>query len=259
METETTFTTELMEAGLSADEALVYSALLKRGLTQASTLARQLPLSRPLIYKILADLEKRNLVEKIEKTGSVTRFAPGHPFKLRELVEKKAKDAERSKMLVESVITSLISEYTIATGKPGIEFYEGKDGIKAVLNDSLTSKTEILSYGDLEAIDTHIGDLNADYVAARERRNIKKRGIALDTPFAREFLKNYHKAVTTTKLIKADDAPFSTIMQIYDGKISYITLSNERMIGIIVADAHIYDMHRYLFESLWEKAEGVTF
>lgn len=259
MENNITYQKELVEAGLSSDEALVYTTLLKKGVSQASTISRQLPISRPLVYKVLADLEKKELVEKIETNGSITRFAPGHPFKLREFAERRLKDAERSKSMLDNTMASLISEYNIATGKPGIRFFEGINGIKEVLDDTLSAQETILTYVDLEAIDTYIKEINATYSTQRERRGIKKRGLVIDSPYARKFLAEYHTTVTTTKLIRAKDSvPFSTVMQIYDGKISYITLTKERFIGIIIADQKIYGMHKYLFESLWERAEGIT-
>ena len=79
----------------------------------------------------------------------------------------------------------------------------------------------------------------------------------LDTPFARDFLKDYHKQTTDIRLIKQDSSPFHSVMQIYDNKISYITLSDKEMIGVIIEDPHIFEMHKYLFEYSWDKAESL--
>jgi hypothetical protein len=67
-----------------------------------------------------------------------------------------------------------------------------------------------------------------------------------------------HLAVTENRFIRTDAAPFQSIMNIYDGKIAYITLRPEKMIGVIIADQYIYEMHRYLFEYLWGAAEKIT-
>jgi hypothetical protein len=50
--------------------------------------------------------------------------------------------------------------------------------------------------------------------------------------------------------------PFNSVMQIYDGKISYITLSKTSKIGVIIEDKNIYQMHKSLFEYIWSKAEA---
>ena len=78
----------------------------------------------------------------------------------------------------------------------------------------------------------------------REEKQLKKRGIVIDTSFAREFLKDYHPGITETKLIKTTPIPFSSVMQIYNNK--------GKMMGVIIEDAKIAAMHRSMFEYLWE-------
>ena len=46
-------------------------------------------------------------------------------------------------------------------------------------------------------------------------------------------------------------------MQIYDNKVSYITLSDKEMIGVIIEDKHIYTMNRDLFDFNWELAQNI--
>jgi hypothetical protein len=49
---------------------------------------------------------------------------------------------------------------------------------------------------------------------------------------------------------------FQSVMQIYDNKVSYITLTDDYLVGIIITDQYIADTHKYLFESLWELSSG---
>jgi len=152
----------------------------------------------------------------------------------------------------------LSSLFNLSVGKPGVQFYEGEDGVWEVLMDSLTASEEILTYADLEAIEKYIPALNAEYSTLREEKNVKKRGLVIDSPIARRFLSSYDGSVTHTKLISAKEhvPPFHTIMQIYDNKVSYITLTDDYLIGIIITDQHIANTHKYLFESLWELSRG---
>jgi hypothetical protein len=50
--------------------------------------------------------------------------------------------------------------------------------------------------------------------------------------------------------------PFNSVMQIYEGKVSYITLSDKGMIGVIIQDSNIYQMHKSIFEYVWSGAKG---
>src|SRR3989344_7488484 len=252
METaETTYRQSLTQAGLTAHQAAIYEVLVQKGALPASKLAFEAKLSRPLAYKVLDELISLGLVEKHEAPRSVARFAAAHPLKLKEIADKRFAAAESAKSAVEGTLGKLISDFNLQSGKPGVRFFEGVEGIQAVLDDSLTAQTEIYSYADLESIEKYISDINKKYVRERERKQIQKKGIVVDTPFARNFLKNYAPGVTETKLIARDMSAFHTVMQIYDGKISYITLSEENLIAVIIADPRIYEMHRELFLHTW--------
>lgn len=241
----------LVQAGLSAEQAALYDVLVKNGPLHASVAARKADISRPLAYKVLAGLEAENLVEKKDEPGTVAVFIAAHPLKLKEFAERRADALKNASKILEGALGGLISDFNLVSGKPGIRFFEGLQGIKEVLEDSLTARTEILTYADIESIEKHIAGINRDYVKTREKFGIKKKGIAFDTPFAREFLKDYAPSVTEMKLITSKEPPFHTVMQIYDGKVSYITLSEENKIGVIIADQRIYEMHRDLFLHTW--------
>jgi sugar-specific transcriptional regulator TrmB len=242
----------LILSGLTKDEAHIYEMLVRNGRMRASDIARDAQISsRPLAYKILDDLEEKGLIEKHEKEKGITEFTASHPLKLKEFVLQKREQAEGASIAVEGILGKLISDFNLTSGKPGIRFFEGKAGMKAVLDDSLTAKEAIDTYVDIEAIEKYIPDINKEYSQQREKYGIKKRGIVLDTPFNRKHLSEYHTRVTDTKFIKLNRAPFHTVMQIYDKKISYLTLREENMIGAIIEDPHIYAMHKSLFEYLW--------
>lgn len=256
------YTKDITDTGLSKEQAVVYELLLKLGESPASAVAKAIPpgfsFSRPLVYKVLEELISLDLAEKSEKPGKVASFLPKHPVAIAKTIEMRKAQIDRTKEQFMATSGKLSSLYNLTAGKPGVQFYEGEDGVWEVLMDSLTATEEILSYADLEAIAKYIPDLNAEYSALREDKKVKKRGLVIDSPEARKFLKSYDGSVTHTKLIAETEKipPFQTIMQIYDQKISYITLTDNYLIGIIITDQHIADTHKYLFESMWECTTG---
>ncbi|MEK7493810.1 MAG: helix-turn-helix domain-containing protein [Patescibacteria group bacterium] len=242
----------LVQAGITSDQAVIYEVLLKNGPLPAGEISKKTPLKRGLIYKVLDQLAEMGLVTKNDISGKATQFEPAHPIKLKELAEKREKEAKQAQSVLDGGLGQLISDFNLISGKPGVQFFEGLDGIKKTLEDSLTSKTEILSYADIEGIVKNIDAINSAYVRRREKLGLKKRGVILDTPFARKYLSDYHKEITQTRLIQCSDAkPFRSVMQIYDNKVSYITLVPGKMIGVIIEDQYLYEMHVYLFEHLW--------
>ena len=254
------YTQNLTDAGLSNDQAVVYETLLKLGESQASKLAKSVPtsLSRPLVYKVLEELIGLDLATKADSKGKVATFTPKHPVAISKIIDKEKERIEHTKKQFLTTSGKLSSLFNLSVGKPGVQFYEGKDGIWEVLMDSMNATEEILTYADLEAIAKYIPALNAKYSTLREEKDVKKRGLVIDSSAARKFLASYDGEVTHTKLISGTEAtvPFQTVMQIYDNKVSYITLTDEYLVGIIITDHFIANTHKYLFESLWKFSSG---
>ncbi len=256
------YTQALTETGLTTEQAVLYELLLKLGESPASSLSKAVPsaysLSRPLVYKVLEELITLDLAEKNDPAGKVASFTAKHPVAISKAIDQKKEQIERTKQQFLATSGKLSSLFNLSVGKPGVQFYEGKDGVWEVLMDSLTASEEILTYADLEAIAKYIPELNAEYSTMREDQDVKKRGLVIDSPEARKFLKSYDGKVTNTKLITATEGvvPFQTIMQIYDNKVSYVTLTSEYLVGIIITDQFIANTHKYLFESLWELSSG---
>jgi hypothetical protein len=197
-------------------------------------------------------LSTHNVSLPVTKRIKLTKVSPAHPAVLQERIDAAARSAERAAIALKSALPDLSSAYNLATGRPGIRFYEGLDGIKEVLEDTLTAKETICTYADLEMIEKFIPDINRDYAAKRDKLGLKKKALLLDTQENRFLLEGYHTNVTDVKLIAAHAAPFKTVMQIYDGKISYFTLGTDTLVGVIITDPYIYSMHRALFEATWD-------
>ncbi len=79
----------LIEAGLSEEQAAIYSALLDKGPLKAGAISSWTGIKRGLIYKVLDQLENMGLVSKKGGDGTVAVFAPEHPSRLSEIMERK--------------------------------------------------------------------------------------------------------------------------------------------------------------------------
>lgn len=246
-----TYETTLIQTGLTKDQASVYEVLLKHGTMPASRIPRLVPISRPLAYKILQELITLGLVRKHEEKGTVATFVPEHPLKLKEFIEKKRIEAEDAKVALDGVLGKLLSDFNLTSGKPGVQFFEGTEGMRAVLDDALDARTDILAYVDIDIITRELADISKAFGASRVRRKIKKRNIAIDTPENRKLVDaGYLDAYTEERLIPWSTTAFGASMQIYDDKISYLTFGAQK-IGVIITDPLVTQMQRTLFEFTW--------
>jgi sugar-specific transcriptional regulator TrmB len=245
----------LIKTGLTKDQAKIYEVLLKSGVMPASKASLEAGLKRGLGYKVIEQLVLLGLVEKIDK--KVALFAPCHPSKLKEFIQKKGDEIRNIEASLSGSIGSMVSDYNLNSGKPNIQFFEGEEGIRKVLEDSLYSKEEILSYADITSVQKYLPKVNEWYVAQREKKGVLKKVIMPDLPESRSMLSSYHTTITKSRLINLDALPFKSVMQIYDGKVSYVTLSEDQMIGVIIEDQAIYEMQKALFNFTWTKAESI--
>jgi hypothetical protein len=194
------------------------------------------------------------LVEKQEKAGIAT-FVAVHPMKLKETIEKQRETAEKALSSLDTALPGLESAYRLASGKPGIQFFEGEAGVARVLNDTLSSTEEIYTYADLQSIETYVHDINQAYMKRRIAHKIPKKIIVPDMPETRVRLASYSQPYTEIRLASAAGiAPFHSAMEIYDNKIGYITFEKGVLTASVIHDVALYRMHRFLFQSLWERS-----
>lgn len=250
----------LKNIGLSNEQIAVYQALMEFGKLPASTIAAKAGVSRVITYKILDQLENMGIVQKLETPKSVAVFFPADPENLINLVEKKKQELINLETNCATAVSLLKPQFNLLRDKPGIRFYEGLEGVKKVLDDSLFSESEIYTYVNVDMVLEHFSAVNDAYVATREKRGISKKILAADTPTARKYEKEHEDALTDMYIVGKENVPFAAVMNIYDNKISYITVgsSSDNLIGVIVEDARIADMHRYFFESLYRYAQQKT-
>ena len=248
------FEQSLIQLGLSYTQSAVYEVLLKNGPLPAGKIAKKTAFKRGLVYKMLDDLIKHGLVQKEEEKGKVAVFEVKHPLELRDLAEKKQQEAQDAKIALEGVLPAIISEFNLVSQKPGILFFEGEKGVKEVINDTLSSRTTIHTYADMEEVNRYIKKINAEYAKKRDRLKIDKKVLLVDSEYTKNFLDKYQKTNLDIRFVK-NIPHFATVMQIYDNKVSYVTLAKDKMIGIIIQDANIYAMHKILFENMWESAK----
>ncbi len=248
----------LKKLGLDSKEIAVYLQLLRMGENRSSTLSYQMALPRTTVQNILLRLEKENLVTKsFEKNVAI--YAPIHPEELSKILELRHRqqnnEFEKTLQQFEKTVPELIGMMASNKHIPNVRFYRGADGVRKVLFDTLTSKTELKDFANIDAMFKYVKDINDEYVAEREKTNVRKRSLLLDTPFARKVYESGQyspKSHKGYKWINSKLYNFSIEMNIYDGKISYLTYVENDLVGVIIENAYIYEMHNSIWNLLWD-------
>ena len=248
----------LFQFGLTDKETAAYIALLRLGARSPTEISQQLHIPRTTAQNILIRLHQKDLIQTLQR-GKKLCYEAIHPEVLKfQLKTKKQKAVERFDAIektYDAALPELISMLYTNKSLPQVRFFKGKQGAREVLFDTLTSKTELKDFANIDAMFNVFKDVNDEYVAKREKTKITKRSLLLDTPFARSIYESGSyspKSHKGYKWIPSDLYKFSIEMNIYDGKISYLTYIEEELIGVIIENQYIYETHNALWNLLWD-------
>jgi len=238
----------LRAAGLDSKEAQVYEQILRVGKITPAALLEKIQIKRGDLYNVLRRLEERKLIYSLPDAKKLT-CAAAPPEAIEQIIKAKERNLEDAK----GRLSMLSSLYNLGMGKPNVRFAEGIEGIKEIFNDTLTAKTEIVSYADVDGWMKYLEKYAIWYAAERRRRKIKERAIIPDTPEAKKYMAGYNMEVTKIKFIQHEKFQFSLEMNIYDNKVSYVTF-REPFISVLIEDQAVADTQRAIFELSWKNA-----
>lgn len=247
---------QLAQTGLNKEQAIIYELMLKSGALPAGKIASGSPFKRGLVYKILDQLVDLGLIEKKQEPGRPAKFSPLHPLKIKEMIktqEQKIKDAQ---LILDGILPNLSSDFNLISGRPNVRFFEGLEGIKEVLKDSLfqNPSKRILAFSDVAGYADHLKEWNRDYYAPQRRRlQIYEKAIIPNNQKALEFMAGYQvNELTDILFVNNELYPFSTEVNIYSDKISFVTFSPKIHIGVIVENKEVFETLTSIFDFCWK-------
>lgn len=250
--TPSSYEQTLVQAGLTTEQASIYEVLIKNGALPAGKIHQKTPYKRGLVYKVLEQLEDIGLIAKKDELGKVAVFEPAHPLKLKELAEKKEEQAKTAQKSLAGVLDTMTSEFNLAIGKPGVQFYEGMEGVKRLAEDTLTATDEILQYLDLDALESKFAKESEYYTKKSINLKIKRRILVRNSPLVQKEDLTSEEGIEYR--ILNTEQPFNAVTYIYSNKTASITLDPNRLMSVIIEDEIIANMNRILFNLLWEQS-----
>jgi sugar-specific transcriptional regulator TrmB len=251
---------QLQNFGLTKAQSAVLGYLLDNKEAKASLIARSVGHPRGVVYKVLEELLAMELAEKREKEGQIARFRATHPQNIEKVLEERERKLNQSKKNWQDLLPQLVSSYNLTLNKPGIKFFEGEEGFKKVLYDTLTSKTEVYLLINTEAMreEEKFKEINEEYKQKRISGQVKKKILRLGLPPELTFgtADEKYDSITEIRYTGKTLPGAKAAIQIYDGKISYQIIDREKIIGILIEDKNIYEINKAWFEMMWEIAKS---
>jgi len=234
----------LIALGLKENEAKIYLAVLKIGQATVGQVADSTDVQRTFIYDILEELQDKGLISQIEEKG-VKHFSALSTEKLKKWQGEKIARFNR-------ILPELKALEKTVGDRPKVQFFEGIEGIKMALEDTLNQPigNKILAYATGQGAYEQIPEFLDEYFKARVRKKISMRCLAPDNKINREHVKHDKEVLRKTILLPENKFPFTNEIDIYGDKVAIMSLQGE-ILAVIIESESVAKTQRAIFELAW--------
>ena len=236
--------------GLSEKEAKVYLAGLELGASTASDISIKSKLPRTLVYDLLEKLIGLGLTSYAIQENK-KYFTMADPNELSKILEEKQN-------IIQETLPDLEALYKIpGTKRPLVEIYDGKEGLKTLMNDILKLKIkELLAYGSSRSFFEVDPFFIEHWHKQRIKQKIGVRVIYNETEQTRSRMKEFKESLQLTKYkflpIKVE-SPTPTL--IYENKLVFLNLIKKQPFAVMIENEAMANNYRKYFEELWKIAK----
>lgn len=243
----------LIDLGFAQKEVLIYTTLLEVGRGSVSDITRKAGVSRTNGYNILNSLVAKNLVS-ISGKEPKQEYIAMPPESLKSYVQEQVETRKQMLKTVDELLPELKLIHNM-NQRPKVMFYEGKEGLQEVFEDTLTSHGPIVAFANYEAAHPVLPKYFQTYYRRRTEAKIPARGIVLSTAMALERKSQNKEEMRDLRLVPADKFMFSPGIEIYDNKM--MIASWKEKLGIIIESGEIADAMKKIFELAWIGANNL--
>jgi HTH-type transcriptional regulator, sugar sensing transcriptional regulator len=235
--------------GLNEKEIIVYLKLLQSGPVSVRNLADLTSLNRGNVYDVLKRLQELGLVSFFHR-DTKQNFVAEDPEKIVELLHMREQELKQLEIKVSEIIPELKSLQEKVGEKPVTKFYEGKSGVRFILDDILmqTKKTEAKEYYvySAEGVREDVYSAYPDFSKKRIKSKIKAKTISL-SPGGGTY------GFDERKWLGAKETSENmTYILIYDGHCAFISRDlSGNPVGVIIENRMIYETQKTIFLQLW--------
>ncbi|MDD5022890.1 MAG: helix-turn-helix domain-containing protein [Candidatus ainarchaeum sp.] len=137
----------LRKVGLSDGEIKLYDALLELGESTRTKIAKKSGISPSKVYDVANRLLEKGIISYVKKDG-IIHFSAADPERLKDFIDKKSKELEEEKKLIDKLIPSLLLKYQKTKEEVDVEVFYGWEGMRTVFEQ----KSRVLSKGEVDMI-----------------------------------------------------------------------------------------------------------
>ncbi len=241
----------LQLAGLDRRESAFYAAALSLGKGLVSQVALAANLNRSASYEVMEALKERGLVSTAKSSRGLLVIATDPEHLLNDQKERYEK--------LNTHISDLKYLFALAKHEPGVRMYEGKEGLKEVLQMLLSSEDDVCIYGDGDAFKKAIPGWTEHYSEERAKRAIRSRLLlkaSSDVLGSVQSLNTRKSAKAHFSMIRVLPAALGIVggFDVSGDKLVLYSFE-ESVVAVVIESKFISQMMIGVFNMLWMLAE----
>lgn len=246
----------LKHLNLNEMDRKVFTGLLETGPSPASIVAKHTSLGRVTVYETLKRLVKKGLVKTTIKKGSKVRnFIPAGPETIEAKLVSQQSSITEALAKLPGLAPLLLSYSSEKSTRPEVLFFEGLDGVKQAVLDTVEQKpSEILSFSNSNNFNDVLGlEFLESYFRQRKERGILTKGIIPRTPKGLSFYNRERNAqdLRIVRYVPQEWYKFNDLIYIYKHSVSISSLEPANEHSVIIRSKSIANAFRFLFDLVW--------
>jgi len=183
-----------------------------------------------------------------------TYFRAEDPEYLSKILEREQKTTNERSQALKEILPELGKLYLSSGERPRVRFFEGIEGVKTMLAETLKPKKregEILSILSLDEVLKIFPNILEEYTPERVRRGIRSKVIYSYS--GGPILNNADKAMLReSRFIPKTKLPFAGDLNIDDNEVTISVIRGLKPFGVILESKEIADSLRAVFNLAWE-------
>lgn len=239
---------DLVDFGLSDNEARVYLSALALGLTTASEIAKNAEMNRTTVYPVVETLKAKGLIGT-EVKGFKRFFVAEPPEKLERVLESR-------KEKLREILPELSAIHALKSGQSFIKYYEGVAGVRSVYDGILSD----LKPGDHYLIISNqkqFMELDMEYftkfIERRAKLDLRIRSLFQESDTAKR-LKESEESTNQQIRFLPEGTSLTANLVVIPNKV-VITQTVPPVMCIVIENKSIVEMHHEQFEIIWKSLQ----
>lgn len=254
---QTHITALFSKFGCNPRETDIYLKCLSLGPSSVQEIARKMRKNRVTIHSAVQQLIHKGFLYESRK-GKRRLIVAEKPAMLSNLYQKKENELKLVKQNLHYVEQLLHKVESYERAVPSVKFYEGVDGFKKMLEETLETKGEVLVFTYVDLFSKLLDpDYLENYFVRRSAKGIHTRLIFPPCDFAERVARKSKEYKIQVRLLPPDLKWASGIFA-WDNKLSIKSFTEGKLTCTIIENEDIVHFYKtVLFELIWQQAQPI--